>query len=220
MDIEQYPPNSHRFKEQQARKAAKSKESDQKKVIKKVVDGPVSVKKNGFRALIDAFISEDAHHIKDHLVYELLIPTAKRTAESFLVEGARILFWGDRGGSGGQGPGGSVSYHDYSSYSKRDYRDDRDYSYRDRDRDYRGKTYDQVELRTRREAITVLDSMDDLIRRYGHVTIGDLNELLGITGEYTDERYGWTSVRGAEIVSTRNGYKILLPKPSPFDRER
>lgn len=50
--------------------------------------------------------------------------------------------------------------------------------------------------------------MDELIDTYKLVSVADLKDLVGITGNYTDNRYGWTSIRSAEVVRVRDGYTI------------
>lgn len=82
---------------------------------------------------------------------------------------------------------------------------DRVYSH---DRD----VYDIV-LESREEAEEVLSRMDDLMATYGNVSIADMYDLVGIGGNYTDNRYGWTNTRDVRIVRVPEGYKIRLPKP-------
>ena len=59
--------------------------------------------------------------------------------------------------------------------------------------------------------------MDELIDRYEVVSVADLYELVGITGNYTDNKYGWTNIRNAEVVRVRDGYVLKLPKATPIN---
>ena len=60
--------------------------------------------------------------------------------------------------------------------------------------------------------------MDELIYLYGVVSIRDFYDLVGKTGDYTDEKYGWTDIRSASIIRTYdNRYKIKLPRVLPID---
>ena len=70
---------------------------------------------------------------------------------------------------------------------------------------------------TRKEAEEVLDRMDDLIDTYGVVSVADLYDLVGISGNYTDNKYGWTNLRNADVQRVRDGYLLKLPKALPFD---
>ena len=58
--------------------------------------------------------------------------------------------------------------------------------------------------------------MDELIETYGIVSVADLYELVGVDGEYTDNDYGWTNIRNADVVRTRDGYLLSLPKAMPI----
>ena len=77
--------------------------------------------------------------------------------------------------------------------------------------------YDDIILDTRREAEEVLDRMQDLIDNYGMVSVADLYDLVGINGSYTDNKYGWTHLRSADVQHVREGYLLKLPKALPFD---
>jgi hypothetical protein len=59
--------------------------------------------------------------------------------------------------------------------------------------------------------------MDELIETYGLVRVADLYDLVGITGNYTDNKYGWMNIRNADIVRVRDGYMIKLPRAMPID---
>ena len=101
-----------------------------------------------------------------------------------------------------------VSYRDYSSASSRDDRPARTRS---------GYSYDDVILDTRGEAEEVLTRMDELIETYGVVSVADLYDLVGVTCNYTDNKYGWTNIRNAEPIRVRKGYMLKLPKAIPIE---
>ena len=70
---------------------------------------------------------------------------------------------------------------------------------------------------TRRDAEEILNYMGDLIDEYRFVTVADLYDLIGVSGNYTDNKYGWTDISNAEIVRVRDGYVIRLPKIRKLD---
>ena len=76
---------------------------------------------------------------------------------------------------------------------------------------------DDIIFDNRGEAEIVLSRMDELIDTYGIVTIADLYDLAGVTGDYTTNNYGWTNIRSAEVVRVRDGYIIKMPKAMPID---
>ena len=200
----EYKANSHRVKEEQ-----KSKE-----VVKKDIQ-PVAKaktkKKSEVKKFADVFIAEDITSVKDYIVNDVLIPAAKKAISDIITNGIDMILYGEAKGRDRRRDGGSrVSYTKYYE--------------RDRDREYdRGRTrrsvydYDDIILDTRGEAEDVLNRMDDLIDAYGMVSVADLYDLVGVSGNYTDNKYGWTNLRNAEVRRTRDGYLLKLPKALPFD---
>lgn len=201
-----YKANSHKVREEQ-----KSKE-----VVKKDIQ-PIAKaktkKKSEVKKFADVFIAEDITSVKDYIVNDVLIPAAKKAISDIITNGVDMILYGEAKGRDRRRDGGSrVSY---TKYYERD---------RDRDRDYdRSRTrrsvydYDDIILDTRGEAEDVLNRMDDLIDAYGMVSVADLYDLVGISGNYTDNKYGWTNLRNAEVRRTRDGYLLKLPKALPFD---
>ena len=49
------------------------------------------------------------------------------------------------------------------------------------------------------------------------VSVADLYDLVGISGNYTDNKYGWTNLRNSDVQRVRDGYLLKLPKALPFD---
>lgn len=70
---------------------------------------------------------------------------------------------------------------------------------------------------TRVEAEEVIDRMFDLVSQYEMVTVADLYDLVGLANNYTDEKWGWTDIRGAGVSRIKGGYLLDLPRPEPLD---
>ena len=45
----------------------------------------------------------------------------------------------------------------------------------------------------------------------------NIGDLVGIKGNYTDNKYGWMNIRNAEIMRVRDGYMIKMPRAVPID---
>ena len=142
----------------------------------------------------------------------MLIPTLKETIYDIVTNSLDISLFGGRGSSSKRSrrpTADKVSYTDYGSMSRTD----------DRARNTRTSTiysYDDIVIPTRGEAEAVLERMDELLETYEQVRVADLYELVGVTGEYTDNKYGWVNLQNAEVVRVRNGYKIKLPRAVPL----
>lgn len=199
--MEDYKPNSHKYKAEQAAKNEKK--------VEKVVKGPVKTKKKSeISKLKNLVISEDASNVKSYILMDVLIPAFKKAVSDIITNGIDMILYGETGHSNRRTNTSTVSYRDY--YDRRgDRRDDR------RSRTV-GYNYDDIVLETRGEAEEVLDSLCDLIETYQIASVADLYDLVGITCEYTDNKYGWTNLRNADVVRVRDGYMLRLPKALPI----
>ena len=201
--MEDYKPNSNLYK-----KAQREKENDKK--VEKVVKGTVKVKKKSeIRKFKDMIISEDAGDVKSYILMDILIPTLKKAISDIITDGVDMIL-----GTGNKKKKSRGSnYVSYRSYSDSDDRYDR------RSGGSRGGfDLDDLEFESRADAEEVFDMMHDLIDNYGLVTVSDLYDLSNLPKPYTGNRYGWTSIRNAEIIRLRGGgYTIKLPRPRPID---
>lgn len=71
----------------------------------------------------------------------------------------------------------------------------------------------------RQEAEDVIDTMFDVLSRYGRVEVALLYELTGIQTSHVDHKWGWTEMRGARAVRhpRSGGYLLNLPDPEQLD---
>lgn len=206
--MEDYKPNSHKYKSDKG-----STEALPKKKIEKVVKGNVKVKKkSGLRKLKDAFISDDASNVKSYVINDVLVPAFKKAVSDIITNGADMILYGETGRSSRRSAASTISYRQY-------YDDHRSYNrpYRERGR-ASVYSYNDIVIPTRGEAEDVLDSLYDLIDRYQVASVADFYELVGVTGEFTDNNYGWTDLTGTDFDRVSDGYMIRLPKARPINR--
>ena len=202
----EYKPNSHKYKENV------QKDALEKKHVEKVVKGTAKVKKKTeMRKFADIFISEDVKNVKSYVLMDVLVPAIKKAISDIVTDGIDMILYGGNGKRSKNSTSSKISYRNY--YDRRD--------------DHRpsvgssgvrtGYSHDDIVLESRAEAEEVLARMDELIDTYGVVSVADLYDLVGITGNYTDNKYGWTNVRNAEPVRVRDGYLLKLPKAAPIN---
>lgn len=206
----EYKSNSHKSKEEQKDK----NEIVDRKKVEKITNGKVKTKKKSeIHKWTDIFLAEDVTNVKNYILDDVLLPAAKKAISDIVTNGIDMLLYGETR-SNKKEKGSRVSYSNY-------YDRDRDRYDRDRDRGRRrvrnGYDYDDIILESRGEAEDVLDRMDDLLDTYGIVSVADLYDLVGIQGNYTDNKYGWTNLRNADIQRLRDGYLLKLPKAIPLD---
>ena len=199
------PDNSHK-----GRNEKKALENEEKRV-EKVVHGRVKTKKNNKRKLADIFISEDISNVKNYIFLDVIVPSIKKAIYDLVVGALDMSLYGVKGGGGKRSTADKVSYRDYNSVSRKD-----GYSY-ENTRTTSGYSYDDIILETRGEAEAVLSRMDEIMEEYGIVRVADMYDLVGITGEHTDNKYGWTNIRNAKIERVRDGgYTIVMPRALPI----
>ncbi len=202
--MEEYKPNSHKYKEDQNR-------SSPEKKVEKVIAGTVkSKKKSEIRKFTDVFISEDIDNVKSYILLDVLIPAIKKAISDIVTNSIDMILYGETGKTKSNSIASKVSYRSY--YDGRNGR--RDYSAIRTKISY---NYDDIIFDNRGEAEDVLSRMDELISTYGLVSVADLYDLVGVTGNYTDNKYGWTNIRSASVIRVRDGYMLKLPKALPLD---
>lgn len=208
--MDEFPSNSKHGREQHER--------TEKRVEKVVQSEVVRRKKPLAKRMLETFIGGDARGVWGYIAFDVLIPAAKDTFADAFTEGIeRILFEGGRS-SGRRGRGrrpGSGSYVSYDRYSSRNDRDDSRHISR---RARASHNFDEIILDKRVDAEEVIDQLFELVSKYEMATVADLYNLVGISGNFTDEKWGWTDLRGAGVTRlTRGGYLLDLPRPEPLD---
>lgn len=195
--IEEYKSNSNKSKQE-------IQQTEPHKVEKIVTGKVISKKKTGIRKFTDEFISEDAKNIKTYVIRDVIIPALKKVISDVVTDGIDMILYGGSGNSGRRSNVDRISYRNY--YDNRSYRPREERSYAT------VYDYDDIILSSMGEARDVLARMDELIDTYGMVSVADLYDLVGISGNYTDNKYGWTSIKSARIVRVRDGYRIEMPR--------
>lgn len=142
---------------------------------------------------------------------EVLIPAIKKAISDIVTDGIDIILYGESKNGRRRSTADRVSYRSYYDGGTRRT------SMNERQAITSGYSYDDIILNTRGEAEDVLARMDELMSTYGLVRVADLYDLVGITGNYTDNKYGWTNIRSAEIMRVRDGYMIKMPRAVPID---
>lgn len=202
--MKEYQPNSHKSKVEGTTTEVVTKN----KKIQKVVNGKVKTKKNEGRKLANMFISEDATNVKSYIIFDVLVPTIKKTLFDVVTDSLDMILNGGTG-SKKHKSGNKISYRSYYD----DKKDDRHGDYRARGR----FDYDDLIFDSRGECEAVREQMVDVIDTYGFVTVADMYDMADLPAPYTSSKYGWTNIRTAETVRVRDGYVLKLPKAMPID---
>ena len=201
--MDNYKPNSKVSKKQE--------QPSEKAKVEKVVKGVVKTKKRN--GLLGLFVSDEISDVKSYVVFDVLIPAAKKAISDVVTNGIDMILYGETGRRRNtSGPSSKISYREYYDRSGRE---------RDIDRGSRysrssERSYDDIILETRSEAEEVISRLDELIDIYGMASIADLYDLVGISGQHTDNKYGWTNMSTATYSIVRDGYRLKLPRVKPL----
>ena len=203
------PGNSH--KDREAKLGAKNEEPREK--LEKIVEGPVSKRKQPWwKRFGRSMIADDAQSVGDFIMTDVLVPAIKNLiADTVKGSTDRFLYGQSRArgrGLVGERTGLRTRYDKMSEGGE---------PRRMMSRDARARhDFDDVVLSTRSEAIEVVERLDERIRRFDMVSVSDLYDLVGVTGSYADQRWGWTNLDDADVRQVRGGFLLDLPRPEPL----
>lgn len=210
MDSE-FPSNSQRAR-------TRDKKVEEPKKVERVTTNEVVRRKKS----LGKRVSETFVGALGFVSLDVLIPAAKDAVADAVSQGIEQMLFGEvrsrsRSGGRGRSSNGYVSYNRYAPSSalvrREDPRERPSMSRRARST----HDFDEIILATRVEAEEVIDRLFDLVSRYESAAVSDLYEMVGISGNFTDEKWGWHDIRGAGVTRVRNGYLLDLPRPEPLD---
>lgn len=205
-----YPANSKIAKAQ-----SKAEQTDQpeKKPVERIVNSPIERRRRGMGSkILKTFLVEDSDSILQYIVMDVLIPAAKNTISDVVTQAIQQAFWGGKGNTAGGRPG-------YTSYSKVSTPGRVESSVTRTPLSHQARAthnFSDVILKSRGEAEDVIDGLRTLIDQYGMASVSDLYDMLGLTGDFTDAKWGWTDLRNAAIRPVRGGYLLDLPSTTPL----
>lgn len=215
IDINEFKPNSRKYHLEQEQ--SENPQVPEKKV-EKVIQGSGTKQKRGIgKRFIDIFIDENVSDVKTYLFYDVLVPAIKENFADLVNSAVNLLLFGEvaRRSARRQGGNGTGSKINYGGYFNSNQRPERLPRY---ERSRVAHNFDDVYFNTRGEAELVLDGMMDILSDYKQVTVADFYDLAGVSTEFTDNKYGWTDLRGTSIKgSPSRGYWIELPKCVALD---
>lgn len=179
--------------------------AEQKKPVR-VTKGKVVVRKKQQSAFEESLESAGKYIFND-----VLIPTLKdMLSEAITGATDQILYGGERPSRRREAKSSShISYNKISSNKTRVHPKAA----------RRSGSFDFTNyiVETRREADDVVDSMYALLDQYGTVTVSDFKGLIDVTALYTDDNFGWTTLKGARAIRVREGFTFDLPTPVELD---
>lgn len=203
-----FPSNSHK-KKKEAQDEMPEKE---KREIKQITKTAATKKKKSLGQKISETFSGDEDSVGSYIMRDIIIPTLKDLLFNAVSGGVEMkLFGKSRGRGRSRNRGYSNGYTSYETYSNQ--RREPEISRRGR----ANHDFGEIILDSRADAEDVLAEMSDLVYEYGDATVAQLYQLVGITPDFTDHKYGWDNLDHCRPQRLRNGWGLSLPRPIPLD---
>ena len=191
-----------------------NKDRQEKRVERITTTDAISRKPPLSKRIAENFAGDDMQSVGGYVLFEVLLPAAKTAISDAVSQGIeRLLFGATQTRRSGMGRTGSYTSYNrmYSGAPSRP--EPRMVSRQARaTHDFR-----EVILGSRGEAEQVLDQLQALIDQYDVATVSDFYQLVGITSDFTEEKYGWNNLAQAGVRRVREGYLLDLPRPSVLD---
>lgn len=221
--MDEYPGNSRASKQNVEPRA---KAAPEKKKLEKVVSGKVVQRNRSLgRRFHDTFLGGDSRSVGQYIVMDVLVPATKDMIHDVITSYVERMLFPDSRGPARRRPSGGLSSNNsrinYSAASSSSIRRDPREEHRSRSVSSASRSrhdFGEIVLEQRVEAQEVLDRMIDQVRDYGSVSVADLYDMLDITSEFTDNKWGWVDLDNARIRPSRGEYLLELPRPVDFDR--
>ena len=204
-----FPGNSQRAR-------AEKVQPPQREKLKPIVTTSVIQRKKPLsKRVMETFVGGDARGTMMFVVGDILVPAAKDMLAEALTQGFERMIFGESRNSGRRSSFSAPRNYNRMSHNRPPMREDpRELSRRARV----NHEFDEIILDTRAEAELVIDKLDEQLAEYDVVTVATLYDLVGISSQHTDGKWGWDSMEGARVEKLRGGgYLLNLPKTQPVD---
>ena len=200
-----------------SRGANSEKTTQSRPVVTKVISGTAHEREMSLgRKFKKAFVPQSPQEIFEYVLFDVAVPTLKGLVLDIFFQGLERTLYGD------ERPGRSYSTSYWSrreptSYSSmyreaRPSRGSRRETARREPEPADSRDADSIVLPDRGEAELVLDQINDRLESSGVFTMAELLEMVGISPNPQDSKYGWTDIRGAQVIRVRGGYSLDLPR--------
>lgn len=194
----------------------KSKKAEKPESVEKVVSGEIVVRKKPLgRRLAESFNGDDSRSVGQYVLFDIIIPEVKRIISDVVSQGVERLLFGDNARSRSSGGDGRrrTAYDRYHDNKKRDDQPHLSRAARTT-HDFR-----DIVVRERGEAERVKDGLIEYLDLYDQVPLTVFYDLIGVSGSFQDEEWGWYDLRGIRVLPARGGgYMFDLPRPEHLDR--
>lgn len=200
--------NSHKERDAVAETTA------EREPVEKIVEGKViSRKQPWWKRFSHTMLADDMGNVGEYILTDVIVPATKNLIVDMIGQSVERMLFGTSRGRVRRSPLGA-SLRDQVNYSR--FSNDREPIRRPLSREARARhDFNEIVLENRTEAIEVVEALIARIARYGAVTVADLYDLVGTTGSFADQRWGWSDLTTADVRQVPGGFLLDLPAPEP-----
>lgn len=178
--------------------------------IKKREDVKFTVKKNPWKSFVRNLFVDDRATIGEYITKDVILPSIRKLIYDMGSGALEMALYGSVSSAKRNGNGGTkVSYNSFYQNGGGQKRQEPVVT-------GNAPSWRDICFNTRPDAEEILFDLVAILEDYPSVSVANLNEMLGISGQHTDVNWGWTDLSGATTKMTRDGYFLDLPKPKPL----
>lgn len=177
-----------------------------------VISGGAVERKEPLRKkFLQAYAGDSAQSVGQYLLMDVIVPGTKNIISDLVTQGVnRLLFGSSRPvGSNIRSAVGGSGYGKFFTGGGSQNMTPVQLSQQAR----ANHSFGEIILQTRGDAELVIESLRELIEQYGNAKVTNLYSLVGISSDFTDQKYGWTNLSRAGVIQIREGYLLDLPRP-------
>lgn len=214
-----YGSNSHKVRDNED-----APKSDDRKPVEKIISGAVIERKKSLgEKIAETFKGDDMQSVGSYILFDVILPETKSLIANAATQSIERMFFGESGGRRSSAPlrtrntGSGSGYNAYNRYYQPGGSEAQQSPSNMSSRARATHDFREIILETRAEAQDVLDGLDERIDQYGTVTVADLYDLVGISSDFTDNKWGWRTLQNSGISRMRNGFRVDLPRTVSLD---
>lgn len=195
-----------------------SKTTNKPPESKKIITGKVSTSQPSFKKkMAETFVAKDAKNVGQYVLFDVVIPMVKDLVVNSLIGTVEMLFYGETR----KNNSGSI-FNNYvkplTDYGKFFYNGTNNSSKLISVNNQRSTTTSNITdlvFENKQDAESVRIGLLKQVEQFDVASVGDLYDMVGKVGNYTDENWGWTKLRPEQIGIRKvaNGYILDLPRP-------
>ena len=190
--------------------------AEQPRVVAPVISGTAVERKESLRKkFLHAYAGDSAQSVGQYLLMDVVVPGTKNIIADLVTQGInRLLYGGSRPMQNGVRSnigGGYGRYFNGGGQNQQTQQTQQSTPVVRQAQPAHG--FGEIILQSRSDAEVVIDSLRELIEAYGNAKVANLYSLVGITGDFTNQSYGWTNLSRAGVIQIREGYLLDLPQP-------